>query len=108
MPGPRSHTIVVARDGDDAGAAARRMAARPAHVARLQGLAADGTVLFGGAMLDAPDGPMTGSVVVTRHADHAAAQRFWAADPYVAQDVWRETQWFGTLLRPLPYRPLPR
>jgi uncharacterized protein YciI len=51
---------------------------------------------------------MTGSVVVTRHADHEAAQRFWADDPYLTQDVWRETRWYGTLLRPLPYAPLPR
>jgi uncharacterized protein YciI len=108
MPGPRSHTIVIARDGDDPGAEARRLAARPAHVARLAAPAADGTVLFGGAVLDAPEGRMTGSVVVTRHADHEAAQRFWADDPYLTQDVWRETRWYGTLLRPLPYAPLPR
>ncbi len=108
MPGPRSHTIVVARDGTDAGAEARRLAARPTHLARVQPLAEDGTLLFGGAILDAPDGRMTGSVAVTRHADHASAQRFWAADPYVAEGVWREMDWFGTLLRPLPYKPLPR
>ena len=70
-------------------------------------LAEDGTVLFGGAILDA-DGRMTGSVAVTRHADHAAARRFWAEDPYVTGDVWREMTFHATLLRPLPYKPLPR
>jgi uncharacterized protein YciI len=107
MPGPRSHTIVIAQDGDDPGAEARRLAARPAHFARVKALAEDGTLLFGGAILNAPDGRMTGSVAVTRHADHAAAKRFWDADPYVAQGVWREMEWYATLLRPLPYRPLP-
>jgi uncharacterized protein YciI len=106
MPGPRSHTIVVARDGTDPEAEARRLAARPVHFARVTALAADGTLLFGGAMLDAA-GIMRGSVAVTRHTDHAAAKRFWDADPYVAQGVWRETEWYATLLRPLPYRPLP-
>lgn len=108
MPGPRSHTILVARDGTDADAEARRLAARSAHFARVASFAADGTLLLGGALLDAPDGRMVGSVAVTRHADHAAAQRFWAEDPYVAQGVWRELDWYGTLLRPLPYKPLPR
>jgi uncharacterized protein YciI len=107
MPGPRSHTIVVARDGTDAGAAARRLAARPIHFDRVRTMAEDGTLLFGGATLD-EGGRMTGSVAVTRHASHADAQRFWAADPYVAQGVWQDMDWYGTLLRPLPYRPLPR
>ena len=107
MPGPRSHTVVVARDGTDAGAEARRLAVRPAHFARVKSLAADGTLLFGGAMLDPTEERMIGSVAVTRHADHAAAQRFWSADPYVAEGVWREMEWYATLLRPLPYKPLP-
>jgi len=107
MPGPRSHTIVVARDGSDAGAEARRLAVRPAHFARVTALAADGTLLFGGAILDPTEAHMVGSVAVTRHTDHAAAQRFWALDPYVAEGVWREMAWYGTLLRPLPYKKLP-
>lgn len=106
--GPRSHTIVIARDGDDDGAPARRMAARGAHLARVGPFAADGTLLFGGAILDAPDGRMTGSVAVTRHATHDTARRFWADDPYVKGDVWRDMAFHATLLRPLPYRPLPR
>lgn len=107
MPGPRSHTIVIARDGTDAGAEARRLAARPAHFERVRSITEDGTLLFGGAILDAA-GTMRGSIAITRHMDHAAAQRFWAADPYVQQGVWRDMEWYATLLRPLPYRPLPR
>lgn len=107
MPGPRSHTIVIARDGTDAGAEARRLAARPPHFDRVRAAAEDGTLLFGSAILDEA-GRMAGSVAVTRHADHASAQRFWAEDPYVTQGVWQDLTWYGTLLRPLPYRPLPR
>jgi uncharacterized protein YciI len=107
MPGPRSHTIVLARDGTDPGAAERRQAVRPAHFARVKSCAEDGTLLLGGAILDAPDGAMTGSVAVTRHTSHDAARRFWAEDPYVKEGVWQEMTFHGTLLRPLPYKPLP-
>lgn len=107
VQGPRSHTILIARDGTDEDALPRRLAARGAHFARVQPLAADGTLLFGGAILDAPDGRMTGSVAVTRHTSHAAARGFWATDPYVTGDVWRDMALHATLLRPLPYRPLP-
>jgi uncharacterized protein YciI len=108
MPGPRSHTVVIALDGTDEDAPARRQAARPAHFERVRPLAEDGTLLFGGAILDAPDGGMIGSIAVTRHMDHEAARRFWAEDPYVTGDVWRQISLHATLLRPLPYKPLPR
>lgn len=108
MPGPRSHTIVIAMDGQDDAADARRLAARPAHFDRVRPLAEDGTLLFGGALLDAPEGRMVGSVAVTRHTSHDQARRFWAADPYVAGGVWQQMTFYGTLLRPLAYKPLPR
>jgi uncharacterized protein YciI len=108
MPGPRSHTIVIAMDGKDEGALARRMAARPVHFDRIRGIAEEGTLLFGGAVLDAPDGRMTGSVAVTRHTDHASARRFWSEDPYVRDGVWQDMAFYATLLRTLPYKPLPR
>lgn len=108
VAGPRSHTIVIARDGQDDGALARRMAARDAHFARVRPVAEDGTLLFGGAILDAPEGRMVGSVAVTRHTSHDMARGFWAADPYVTGDVWRDLEFHATLLRPLPYKPLPR
>jgi uncharacterized protein YciI len=51
---------------------------------------------------------MAGSIVVTRHTSHDAARAFWASDPYVTGDVWRDMTLHATLLRPLRYRPLPR
>lgn len=104
---PRSHTILVAMDGRDAEAPQRRLAVREAHFARVRSFAADGTLLFGGAILDAPEGGMIGSIAVTRHPSHAAARDWWAADPYVTGKVWQEMTFYATLFRPLPYKPLP-
>jgi uncharacterized protein YciI len=105
---PRSHTIARARDGQDPAALDRRLAARPAHFARVGAFAADGTLMMGGAILDAPEGRMIGSVAVTRHVTHAEAAAFWAEDPYVKAGVWQDLTYAATLFRPLPYKPLPR
>lgn len=107
-PAGRSHTITLAWDGTDAGATARRLAVRQQHFARMQPMAADGTLLFGGAILDAAEARMIGSIAVTRHLSHAAARAWMAPDPYVTGDVWRDITLYATTLRPLPYIALPQ
>jgi len=102
----RTHTVTVALDGTDAGAAARRAAARPAHFERVGALAADGTLTMGGAILDEA-GAMRGSIVVSRHATDAAARAWMAEDPYVTGGVWQDITMHGTRFAPLPYRALP-
>jgi uncharacterized protein YciI len=99
--------VLIGWDGTDEGAMDRRMAARPAHFARVQPMAADGTLLFGGALLDAA-GRMIGSLAATRHTSHAAAQAWLDADPYATGDVWRDIALYATAFRALPYAPLPR
>jgi uncharacterized protein YciI len=108
MPTERTHTVIVAMDGTDEGAVARRMAVRPAHMARIAPCAERGELTLGCAVLDAPGGHMIGSVVVTPHATDQAARRFWNDDPYVTDGVWRDLRIWGTRIAPLPYRPLPR
>ena len=103
----RTHTVMLALDGTDDGALARRMAVREAHMARVRGKAADGTLALGCALLDAPDGRMIGSVTVTAHDSDEAARAFWNADPYVTGGVWQEITMWGTRFAPLPYQPLP-
>lgn len=105
-PAQPTHTIAIAQDGTDAGALARRLAAREAHLARVQPAALDGTLTLGGALLDAPGGRMTGSVAITAHAGIAEAQAWWTADPYVTEGVWQDTRWHATRFAPLPYRAL--
>ncbi len=102
----RTHTVTVAMDGTDEGAPARRQAMREAHVARVRGMAADGTLAMGGAILDEA-GRMRGSITVTRHATDEAARAWMAEDPYVTGGVWQDISLYGTRFAPLPYRALP-
>lgn len=104
----RTHTVILAMDGTDAEAPARRLAVRQAHMARVAPMAAEGILAMGGAILDAPDGRMVGSIAVTAHATDAAAQAWMAADPYMTGGVWRDVALHGTRFAPLPYRPLPQ
>ena len=76
--------------GEDVpGSLEKRLAARPAHLARLEALQAAGRMILAGPCpaIDAPDpGPagFSGSVIVAEFESLAAAQAWAAADPYAA------------------------
>ncbi len=82
---------------DAAGVLDRRMAARAAHLARLQALRDDGRLLVAGPCpaVDAEDpGPagFSGSIVIARF-DSLEDARAWAeADPYVAAGVYASVE----------------
>lgn len=83
--------VIIGRDRPDT--LALRLAARPAHLARLQALAAQGRLLLAGPLpaIDAGDpGPagFTGSLVVAQFEDLAAARAFAEDDPYVHAGVY--------------------
>lgn len=103
----RTHTVAIAYDGTDADAPARRQAAREAHIARMQLMAADGTLAIGGAIMDDAGSHMIGSITVTRHASDDAARAWMAEDPYVKGGVWQDITLHATRLAALPYHPLP-
>lgn len=70
-----------------------RLAARPAHVARLQALADAGRLKLAGPLpaLDSEDpGPagFTGSLIVAQFASLAEARAWADADPYLATGVY--------------------
>lgn len=83
--------LVVAYDGDDDGALARRMAARDAHLANLRGLAAEGKIVAGGAMFD-DDDQMIGSTVIADFPTREALDEWLRTDPYTTGDVWRRVE----------------
>ena len=86
--------MLYAIAGDDAaGSLDRRLAARPAHLARLERLQAEGRLLLAGPCpaIDAPDpGPagFSGSLIVAEFESLAAAREWADADPYVAAGVF--------------------
>lgn len=70
----------------------RRLASRPAHLARLAALQSAGRMVLGGPLpaIDSPDpGPagFSGSLIVAEFDSLAAAQAWADADPYVAAGV---------------------
>ncbi|GFZ99456.1 YciI family protein [Dyella caseinilytica] len=71
----------------------RRMAARSAHLARLEALQQQGRLLLAGPFpaIDAEQpGPagFTGSLIVAEFASLADAEQWAKADPYVEADVY--------------------
>ena len=71
----------------------KRLAARPAHLARLEQLRDEGRLLIAGPhpAIDSEDpGPagFTGSLVVAEFDSHEAAQHWADADPYVEASVY--------------------
>jgi uncharacterized protein YciI len=76
---------------------ARRLAARPAHLARLEALRDAGRLLLAGPLpaIDAEDpGPagFTGSLVVAEFPDLDAARAWAGADPYLDAGVYARVE----------------
>ena len=80
--------LVIAKDGTDAEAPARRQRVRERHLEGARTLAANGTLQIGGALLD-PEGGMIGSALVLEAEDELAAHRLLEADVYHREGVWR-------------------
>ena len=73
----------------------KRLAARPAHVARLQQLQAEGRLLVAGPhpAIDSEDpaaAGFTGSLIIAEFASLTAAQAWAADDPYIAAGVYQQ------------------
>lgn len=91
--------LIIARDGTDPEASARRRTARPEHLENAARLQAQGHLLIGGALLD-DRGEMIGSACVASFETRVELDRWLATDPYVTGGVWRDIQ-------VMPYRVAP-
>ena len=91
--------LIVARDGEDDDAEARRLAARPAHLENAARLQARGHLLVGGALVD-DAGRMIGSACVAQFATRAELDEWLRTDPYVTGGVWQD-------IEVMPYRVAP-
>lgn len=80
---------------DKPGSLDQRLASRPAHLARLQELQADGRLLLAGPCpaIDSPDpgaAGFSGSLIVAEFPSLADAQAWANADPYVSAGVYEK------------------
>ena len=82
---------IIAKDGTDAEALARRMKARPDHIALAKQHFQDGKNILGGAMLN-DDGDMCGSIMIVDFPDRAAVEAWVQSDPYITGNVWKDIQ----------------
>jgi uncharacterized protein YciI len=93
--GPRMAMWYAITGHDVAGSLAARLAARPAHLARLEALRDAGRLRLAGPFpaIDAADpGPagFTGSLIVAEFGSLAEARAWAEADPYVAAGVYAD------------------
>ena len=79
--------LVIAYDGTDDGALARRMEARPAHIELGDKLRDDGKLHFATAILVEAD-KMIGSMLVAEFEDRTALDTWLGVEPYVTGKVW--------------------
>ena len=91
--------LIIARDGEDADAGRRRLAARPAHLANAARLQAAGHLLVGGALVD-DAGRMIGSGCVAQFAAREELDAWLRTVTYVTEGVWQD-------IEVMPYRVAP-
>lgn len=85
--------VIIAWDGIDEEAAARRQAARPRHLATVAEMFADGRMKEGGAILDST-GKIIGSVCIVEFPDRAGLDEWLLNDPYITDKVWESVELF--------------
>ncbi len=86
-----SQFLVLAYDGTDPAAEARRGAARNAHLARIMPMVERGEVVLGGAILDDAE-VMIGSAAIVDFPTRADLDAWLAQDPYVTGGVWQRIE----------------
>ncbi len=83
--------LIIAYDGTDCEAPARRQLAREAHLRTPGQLKAAGCFLQGGAILN-DDGAMIGSALIMDFPDEEALNAWLKSDPYVEGGVWTQIE----------------
>ena len=80
--------LIIAYDGTDEQAQARRLAARQRHMAGIERLKLEGRALYGAALLD-EDQAMIGSVVLYDFDSREELEAYLKTEPYVTGNVWQ-------------------
>jgi uncharacterized protein YciI len=85
------HFLVIAYDGADEQAPARRLAARERHLASIERLKQEGRALYGAALVD-EKGSMTGSIVLYDFDSREELDGYLKTEPYVVEGVWKRIE----------------
>lgn len=83
--------LLLAYDGTDKDAKARRAAVRPAHFAGIKPMVERGELRAAGAILDEA-GEMIGSVVLAEFPGRAELDAWLAREPYISEGVWQKIE----------------
>lgn len=98
--------VLIADDGTDAAAPARREAARERHVANIRANAAAGRLVMSGPRMRA-DGSTAGSLQFFRLPDRAAMEAYLATEPFAQEGVWTGWQVLDFRIAPSAWKPQP-
>ncbi len=82
---------MIAHDGTDQDAAARRTKVKEEHLARARQMKQQGHLVEGGALLG-PEGQIIGSTLYTRFDTLEELNRYLSSDPYTVGGVWLRTE----------------
>lgn len=85
------HFLLIAYDGTDEQAPARRLRAREQHLASIEALKKEGKALYGAALLDDRQ-EMAGSLVIYQFDSRGDLDAYLAEEPYVTQKVWQRIE----------------
>lgn len=97
--------LVIAYDGTDEGAMARRAAARDAHLKAFRERYEKGVFLYGAAILS-DEGRMIGSMIVCEFASREELDEQWLRhEPYVVGGVWKTIDVRRAQVPPVPAAP---
>ncbi len=83
--------VIIARDGSDSDALARRLAARDAHLSRGEKMKKEGKALFAAALLEGGEN-MNGSVYVVDFSSREELNKWLEKEPYVVGKVWENIE----------------
>ncbi len=83
--------VVIAWDGTDEQAPARRAAVRDAHLDNVAPMFADGRMKEGGAILN-DQGQMIGSTCIVEFDTVELLQEWLQTDPYIVGNVWQKIE----------------
>ncbi len=91
--------IIIAKDGTDAEALERRLAAREGHIAYGDNAAKTGEQIIAAAMIG-PNEQMNGSIMIVDFDDIQALNEWLDKEAYVTGNVWQDIQVIPCKLAP--------